>query len=163
MKKSITFLGITNILLGASLTTSPFGVWRYLNNRDNVVLTLVELLFIGAGIGLLFKKKIGWSLNMVASSLTVSVIVSLTAVSLWIIKFKIQAIPARNIPAFILFYGLLGMGIFSLIRTSKSDFTNAFQIDTKQKRFTVVMGLLVPVIWIGWSFFIWRYGKSFTF
>src|SRR5258706_16045989 len=121
MKKSIILFGIINILLGVGLAISPFGAWKFPRNLTNIILTIVELLFIGAGIGLLLKKKIGWSLNIIASSLTVSVILSLSAAAIWISQFEIRAVPAGKIPAFILLYGLVGMGIFSLIHTLNSD------------------------------------------
>lgn len=159
MRKLITFFGLLNLLFSLAIMIAFIDSWRF-RHYGNYVICLAELLFLGAGIGLFARNKIGWALTVIMNSFTISIAFTIAAILLlaMVDNFTITLALAVFLP-----FAIIDLAILSLMHMQRADFREAFQINARLKRVTVILSLLVPVVMGGWIYLIIRYGKEFAF
>lgn len=159
MRKLITFLGLLNLLFSLAIMIAFVDTWRF-RHYGNYVICLVELLFLGAGIGLFARNKIGWVLTVIMNSFTISIAFTVDAILLLALvdNFSITLALIVFLP-----FAIIDLAILSLMHMQKTDFRKAFQINARLKRATVILSLFVPVVMGEWIYLIIRYGKEFAF
>ncbi|HEY5747352.1 MAG TPA: hypothetical protein VIU12_14840 [Chryseolinea sp.] len=151
MKKLLILFGLNNLVL-ALLLARPLlvGEEQLDFTLPNIFLCSLISLFIITAVGLPLKNQFAWSANFILSLLVVIVVLYF----LFLLVYGGFRLTRDSDPEptvrLLGFLVIIGVALFSIIRTLREDITQLLQITAIQKRITVVAGLLIFVS-LGWT------------
>lgn len=153
MKKLLILFGLNNLVI-AWLLARPLltGEERLDFTLPSIFLCSVIILFIITAVGLPLRNQFAWSANIILSALVVIIVLSVFFLFLSRGIFNVPTDLILGLSIRLLgFFIVMGIAIFSIIRTLRQDTMQLLQITLTQKWLTAVAGLLVAA-WMGWSF-----------
>ena len=150
MKKLLILFGLNNLVIALFLT------WPLLSGEElfdftlpNIFLCSIIALFTITAIGLPLRNQFAWSANLILSVvvvLYVSYILFLLAYG----AFTLSSDPNQKLSLRLLgILVVIGIALFSIIRTLRQDIMQLLRITIVQKWLTVVAGLLI-FVFLGW-------------
>ncbi|AYB34489.1 hypothetical protein [Chryseolinea soli] len=151
MKKLLILFGLNNLLIALLLA---YPLWSGKEQLDftlpSIFLCSIISLFIITAIGLPLRNQFAWSSNFILSALVV-IIMPYFFFLMLLAAFHVSRdlgleLSMRLLGRFI----IIGVALFSIIRTLRQDITQLLQITKVQKQLTVAAGLLI-FVFIGWN------------
>lgn len=150
MKKLLILFGLNNLVIALLLA------WPLLSGEELLDFTLPSIflcsiiaLFIITAIGLPLRNQFAWSANFILSGLVVIIspyVLFLLAYGV----FNLSIGPGQKLSLRMLgFLVVIGIALFSIIRTLRQDIMQLLRITIVQKWLTVVAGLLI-FVFLGW-------------
>lgn len=150
MKKLLILFGLNNLAIGLLL------VWPLLSGEElfdftlhNIFLCSIIALFTITAIGLPLRNQFAWSANFI---LGVIAIINVSYILFLLVygAFTLSSYPDQILSLRLLgFLVVIGVALFSIIRTLRQDIMQLLRITIVQKRLTVVAGLLI-LVFLGW-------------
>lgn len=151
MKKLLILFGLNNLIIALLLAYPLWSGKEQLHfTLPSVFLCSIISLFVITAIGLPLRNQFAWSANFILSALVVIIVPYFFFLMLFgafhVSRDLGQELSIRLLGGFI----IIGVALFSTIRTLRQDITQLLQITKVQKRLTVVAGLLI-FVFLGWN------------